>query len=180
MTIEDVTKPQSTPHNTHTPKVWEPTESDKHPSALPLADLISGFRGNPYRFLAALLIDPDASYTQVLRSIGCATPTLYQWRREIPGFKECIEQIKRETPTLKQQQARLYLLEKAPDIARKMAERALSDGKDAQRAAERSLEAAGVLGAQAQSPEGASDLASIALRIWARRNSKVGVVIQAE
>ena len=81
-----------------------------------------------------------------MRNLGLQEETLYSWRRDCAGFKECIAAIQDYLGDLRSEAARTLLAASTVDVTKTMVLCSLSlVHKDGQRAAERILETVGVL-----------------------------------
>ena len=111
-----------------------------------LYDIVSQFHGNPYRYLLAMLRDPDQMPSTVAKELGVAVETCYTWRYDLAGFKDAEKLVRGPNRDLRREYARLAMLEATPRAADAMVAVALdTKHRDGQRARERLLEATGIL-----------------------------------
>ena len=129
-----------------------PLPSPNSPDAKALADKqslaqrINSFYGHYHDFLLWLIANPGKPQAEGMRNLGLQEETLYSWRRDCAGFKECIAAIQDYHGDLRSEAARTLLAANVVPLARAMLQRGLSPKhKDGQRAAERILETVGVL-----------------------------------
>jgi len=111
-----------------------------------LVQRVNAFYGHYHDFLLWLIANPGMPQAEGMRRLGLQEETLYSWRRDCAGFKECIAAIQDYHGDLRSEAARTLLAANVVPLARAMLQRGLSPKhKDGQRAAERILENAGVL-----------------------------------
>lgn len=131
-----------------------PSTTDQTPLAAPALALhqrIAAFYGHYHDFLLWLIANPGKPQAEGMRFLGLQEETLYSWRRDCAGFKECIAAIQDYHGDLRSEAARALLASATVPIAQTMIARGLSLGhKDGQRAAEKILETVGVLPKQGQ------------------------------
>src|SRR3990167_4386057 len=141
------------------------------PTPAPLADRIATFSGRKYLFLLWLIAHPTEHMTDGLRSIGSSIQTLYSWKRKVPGYAEVVEAVRSYTGNLRTEAARALFHDATVPISQAMVNRALENGKDAQRAGERILEAVGVLRKEGDLAPGTEAVDILMLKLRRRAGS---------
>lgn len=109
---------------------------------------IADFSGNHHKFLLWLLAHPNSPQAEGMRYLNLSQETLYSWRRDVAGYAQLVDELRDYQHVLRQKMAQDVLRASTMDLARTMvirAKRLGRDSRDAQRAAERILEAVGVL-----------------------------------
>ena len=171
MAIEDVTHPDYSPVTLPPLRVSQPNSVDEYsldaPQSLP--DLVASFNGNKYEFLVHLMEHPEASFAECYRAAGVGEKAYYRWRATDKRFVAAQTRIVALKGDIKKELALVAFKAAAPNVARKMVEHALSDARDAQRAREKVLEAAGVLRKDGDLPDGVESIDVMAMRMIRRR-----------